>query len=126
MQRSEPICGQPAHAHEFRAATSTTEEHRHILIGFTFPVNGSSTDGHVHTFSGATYPLSDHVHRFEGVTGPAIPLDDGSHYHELSGTVDRQPLLYGGNVYTFAPVPPHTHAFTGITGKGLGYPPEDW
>jgi hypothetical protein len=116
----------PQHAHYFHAISTKSQEHRHVVYGYTYSVNGSSTDKHIHTYTGITTFDHGHYHRYYGVTGPAIPLPDGSHYHEIQGRVYFNynvpvDVPYGGVVYKPTLKEKHDHRYKGLTSKGIGY-----
>jgi hypothetical protein len=122
-----------SHAHYFGVRTSIHLGHSHFLDFFSFPANGTSTDGHSHDYTGITKysekPIR-HFHRYQGVTGAAIPLPDGSHYHEVLDEVNNEPFQlqpFGGGMYkTILEIKRHTHSFSGLTGTEIGRPPHNW
>lgn len=121
----------PSHAHYARVRSSYQQGHWHTVDFFTYPVNGSGSDGHHHDFQGVTrmaaYDGQIHFHRFYGITGPAIALPDGSHYHQINGEVNDEPFLFeGGSYKTVLSIPRHTHLYSGATSSGLGYEPAGW
>ncbi|TNJ68129.1 hypothetical protein FE784_00230 [Paenibacillus hemerocallicola] len=123
--------GSPSHAHYARVVSSMQLGHLHKIDFFTYPVNGSGSDGHFHDYQGVTrvasYDGQVHFHRFYGITGPAIALPDGSHYHRFSGNVDDEPFSFeGGSYKTVLTIPRHMHFYSGVTGSGLGYEPSGW
>ncbi|MGA9288016.1 MAG: YmaF family protein [Anaerobacillus sp.] len=102
-----------AHAHYFKGELEVSDEHDHeILIGYSFPVNGTSFDQHVHRIEGLTIKENGHQHRYGLQSGPAIPLPAGGHYHTFEGK-------------TFS-VENHAHSFRGETGLPLGNYPPNW
>lgn len=117
----------PAHAHGFTAITSENMGHAHFLALYTYPANGSGTDGHAHRYQGTTKLNGGHFHRFLGMTGPAIPMPDGTHVHEINAEVDEEPFIFLGGYYeTVLEIPRHTHQFTGRTGTPIGQEAPNW
>ncbi|TVY10566.1 YmaF family protein [Paenibacillus cremeus] len=117
----------PAHAHAYHAVTSVTLEHSHVIELFVYPANGDAYDGHTHNYQGHTQMAAGHFHRLIGTTGPAIALPDGSHVHEMYDMVKDEPFSFQGGYYsTEMLIQRHVHAFTGPTGKGIGYAPAGW
>lgn len=121
----------PVHAHYYHALSTENLGHRHLVDGFTFPVNGSDNDKHVHHFTGLTKFEQRHYHRYYGVTSPAIPIEGGGHYHTIKGRVynayiDPEVVKFGGVVYSPTQKDVHDHNYEGRTGEGLGYFPENW
>ncbi|RKN84101.1 YmaF family protein [Paenibacillus ginsengarvi] len=133
MKGNEDYClsAGPAHAHYVAIQSSVTLGHSHLVDFFTYPVNGTATDGHTHQYQGASrvasYEGQAHFHRISGETGPAIPLPDGSHYHSVDDRVNDEPFRFeGGSYRTVLTIPRHTHAYSGVTGPGIGYEPSGW
>jgi len=122
----------PSHAHYFKAQSTESYNHTHIVEAFTFNVNGSSADEHVHHYTGITSISNNHYHRFYGKTGPPIRLENGGHYHKVSGRVffnynDPIVVKYGGVVYhPNLGRDVHEHKYEGKTSEGIGYFPEEW
>ncbi|MEF3301669.1 YmaF family protein [Paenibacillus sp. GYB003] len=121
----------PSHAHYAAYRTSSVAGHSHIVDFFTYPVNGTATDGHTHDYQGvsrvANYGTQSHFHRIVGETGPAVPLPDGSHYHLVEGSLNDEPFQFeGGSYKTVLTIPRHPHSFSGPTGTGIGYEPPGW
>ncbi len=102
-----------AHAHYFKGKLEVRDEHDHdILVGYSFPVNGTSYDQHFHRIEGLTIEENGHQHRFSVQSGPPIPLPAGGHYHRLEGET--------------VSVENHSHHFWGRTGLPLGNYPPNW
>lgn len=117
----------PPHAHYFYANSSVELQHFHFVELFTYPTNGTSTDGHTHRFQGITKRMEGHFHRFFGETGPAILLPNHQHIHAVSSQVDDEPFeFFEGYYETVLGIRRHTHAFSGITGTPLGIEPVNW
>lgn len=121
----------PEHAHYASIPSSVSLGHRHLVDFFTYPVNGTATDGHIHDYQGTTrvakYEGQIHFHRLYGITGPAIALPDGSHYHAIDEKTNDEPFEFLGNNYkTVLTIPRHTHAYRGYTSVGIGYEPPGW
>lgn len=117
----------PAHAHNFTAQTSETMNHSHSISIFTYPVNGTGTDGHFHLFQGTTSVENGHFHRLAGGTGPAILLPNGSHVHAIYALTNDEPFEFKGGYYeTVLTIERHTHTFIGRTGVPLGFEPPNW
>lgn len=117
----------PAHAHDFGTETNVVLRHLHRIQLFTYPANGTSTDGHTHRFQGVTDSSLHHFHRLYGNTGPAIVLRDGSHVHAIESVTDEEPFRFMEGYYeTVTDFPRHSHRYGGSTGVPLGYEPEDW
>ncbi len=102
-----------AHAHYFRGSLEERFNHQHFqILGFSFPINGSSFDLHVHRIEGITIEEEGHQHRYSVESGPPILLAKGGHYHKFSGeTVSKEN---------------HKHYFSGETSLPIGNSPLNW
>ncbi|MFC5447923.1 YmaF family protein [Paenibacillus aestuarii] len=118
----------PAHVHFFKAITSQTLKHHHMIRLYTFNNNGTAYDGHVHQFQGITGIVYGHYHNFYGITGPPIPLANGNHYHLLEGIVELNAYntSRGHNLMISAAQEGlirewHQHEYSGYSTVGFGY-----
>lgn len=102
-----------AHAHYFKGEVEQRLNHHHsYVLGFSFPINGSSFDQHVHRIEGITVMDEGHQHRYSIESGPPIRLPKGGHYHKFSGeTVSKEN---------------HEHYFSGETSLPIGQYPLNW
>ncbi|WLR58621.1 YmaF family protein [Guptibacillus hwajinpoensis] len=102
-----------AHSHYFHGSIEKRYNHHHLsMIGFSFPVNGSSFDQHVHRIEGITVMEQGHQHRYSVQSSPPITLPGGGHYHTFSGeTISKEK---------------HEHYFSGQTSPPIGNPPLNW
>lgn len=102
-----------AHSHQFEGRIEIRNNHNHsLLIGFSFPVNGSAYDQHVHQIEGLTIEEDGHQHRFSVQSGPPIQLYSGEHIHNFDGETSSADN--------------HKHFISGRTGSPLGNYPIDW
>lgn len=102
-----------AHSHHIKGRIEKRNNHNHaLIIGFSFPVNGSAYDQHVHQIEGLTIEEDGHQHRYSVQSGPPIPLSSGEHFHNFNGET------FSANN--------HRHFFSGRTGSPLGNYPIDW
>jgi hypothetical protein len=99
----QPYRGPAIHVHPFKGVTSFDAGHNHKYVGVTEP----APSGVPHNHKYCTFTSFDdrHKHLIKGVTGPDIPLPGGGHIHHFKGvtTVDGDP--------------PHTHKYSGETGR---------
>ncbi|MCZ8519961.1 MULTISPECIES: YmaF family protein [Paenibacillus] len=117
----------PSHAHAFWLQSSAELGHSHLMLVYTYAVNGTGQDGHIHTFQGHTRLAARHFHRMIGRTGPPIALPDGTHYHEVHGELDDEPFRPEPGYYTTVlSIPRHIHLYAGRSGPPIGVEPPGW
>lgn len=102
-----------AHSHYFKGDVEERLNHRHLqIIGFSFPINGTSYDQHVHRIEGITVIDKGHQHRYSVESGPPIALPMGGHYHTFNGETKTKES--------------HKHYFSGKTSLPIGNYPLNW